>query len=494
MRKTTVRFIPGIRYFDFMQILERNFLNATQAEIDKKKKAFISELKQSYIGEEEIAENLIYYFKEVFLTGDQKTTDNSLHVSRDFALDLYTKVFPDVLDDVMYPKKRGFVEKNDPLRKINFLMFLAGIIDNPDTYSSISKEIGLIAKSDDTVLITGESGTGKELLAKVIHYLSNRLTKSFMAINCAGIPDTLLESELFGIMKGVATGVAPKDGILNAVGEGTLLLDEIGDMPLTLQAKVLRVLHSRQFYKVGDTKTICQFKGRVIAATNRDLNKDIKKSPPTFRPDLFYRLNVLPIELPPLRKLSEQERKIAILNKLRHIIFLKNKEPGDLTHMKFLSASKDPVHVMNDKGEIVKADNPFISDEALQLLVDYDFPGNYRELDNIIRRVYILSDSKKIEVSALTDDVVHFRKTDSPQGGGDENSVDKICLKDIVKHAEKIKKDIVRRKVVSVYRSGRNMKNVLETEGIKEKQGYQTIRKRIVGIVGKEDISRIIKG
>lgn len=493
MGKDKVLFSPGIRYFKFMRILEKTFLPAEQTDIDKKIKSFFGELEKSSVGEEEFAEDLIYYFKEVFLTGDQKTTDRPLHASRDFALDLFAKVFSDKFDDFLYPRKRRSVKKNDPLRKINFLMFLAGIIDDPDVSSPISKRIGLISKSDDTVLITGETGTGKELHAKVIHYLSNRLKERFIAVNCAGIPDTLLESELFGITKNTATGVGPKEGILNTVGEGTLFLDEIGDMPLTLQAKVLRVLQSRQFNKIGDPGTIYHFKGRVIAATNRDIKKEIKKSPPTFRPDLYYRLNVLPIELPPLSKLSERERKTAILNKLRHIIFLKTKEPGDITHMKFLSGYYGPVQIMDDKGEIVEAKNPFVSDEALQHLVNYDFPGNYRELDNVIRRAYVLSDNKKIEVSALTDEVVDHKICESQNYEGDLINVDNVCLKDIVEHAERIKQNIVRQKVKSIYLSGRDFRAVLRNEGIKDDAGYQRIRKRIVGIIGKKEMAQIRK-
>ena len=268
-------------------------------------------------------------------------------------------------------------------------------------------------------------------------------------------------------------------------------MDEIGDMPLYLQPKLLRVLQSGDYNRIGSTKNL-RFKGRVIAATNKDLKPAIKKkSKPKFRPDLFYRLNVLPISLPCLRELSVQEREAAILNKLRHIIYLKSKDPGDQSHMTFLASGVTTVFIDKKKRKRVTPNNPFISKEALQRLVNYDFPGNYRELDNIIRRAYILSRGCKIEVSALEDVITESKETESPKYSGIPSGVDATFLKDIVGHAEKIKKDIVLQKVEAVYRSGRNIKRVLELEGMTDEKSYQRIRKRIVGIIGKDEMSRI---
>lgn len=475
---------PDRRFQRFKEILESHFLGIDKEHIDEKKEAFISELNKLDLSSSEIFENLIYYFNQIHQTAQMKTTGNPLHTKRDFALDLFAKVFSDLVRDAMGVE----------VTTTDFLMFLVGIIDDPYTSTPKSKEIELYAKEDDTVLITGETGTGKEFHAKVIHYLSGRSKERFMAINCAGIPDTLLESELFGIIKGVATNISPKEGILSAVGEGTLFLDEIGDMPLALQAKILRVLQEREFYKVGDPKNVCKFRGRVIAATNKDLKAGIKEFPPKFRPDLFYRLNVLPIRLLSLWELPDPDRESAILNNLRHVIYSKTKEPGDWPHMDFLSDRGSPTIYIDNNGDVIAPENPFISKEALQYLMNYDFPGNYRELDNIIGRAYVLSEKKKIELSALPDEVRNYKRSESPQSAIDTSGIDKVFLKDIVDHADKIKKDIVRRKVESVCGKGRNLKRVLRDEDIKEEQGYQTIRKRIVGVIGKEEMSRILKG
>jgi len=470
--------------------MEDSFLDVKIEQIGKKKDTFTRKLKQLALSNAEILQNLIYYFDNIFRTAMLKTTDSHLHTNRDFALELFAKIF----SDLVHGATGLYITKTD------FLMFITGIIDAPTSTSPVAKTITLCAKENDTIFITGKTGTGKELHAKVIHYLSSKSKEKFMAINCAGIPDALLESELFGIEENTATGVGPKEGILNTVGEGTLFLDEIGDMPLALQAKVLRVLQSRQFYKVGDPKTIYHFKGRVIAATNRDINNEIEISPHTFRPDLFYRLNVLPIRLPSFKELSDEERESAILKKLRHIIYEKSKQPGN-DHILYHLSGEGPTYraEYDDEGVIigavaVKEDNEFISFEALQYLLNYNYPGNYRELDNIIRRAYVLSDRKRIEVSALPEEIIHYNKGEADQEEINTNDVDKVFLKDIIEHAQMIKIDIVRRKMESIYSKGQALKTVLRNEGIKKESDYQNIRKKIEGIIGKKEMSRIIKG
>ena len=225
-----------------------------------------------------------------------------------------------------------------------------------------------VAHTDSTVLITGESGTGKELIARAIHYNSPRAKQPFIAINCGAIPSELLESELFGHMKGSFTGaIANRLGRFEMADEGTLFLDEIGDLDPSLQVKILRALQERMFEPVGSAKSV-QVNVRVIAATNLDLDKAVKDG--RFREDLYYRLNVIPIQLPALR-----ERKTDIPLLLNHFMnqFNKNK-----------------VRILNG-----------FSVESLNCLTHYAWPGNIRELENLIERLSILKGQGTIEMSDL---------------------------------------------------------------------------------------------
>ncbi len=231
-----------------------------------------------------------------------------------------------------------------------------------------------IALSDaGTVLIQGESGTGKELIAKAIHYEGVRADKPFMAINCAAVPETLLESELMGHEKGAFTDAkSQKKGLFEMAHGGTVFLDEIGDMPMAIQAKLLRVLEDRAFRRVGGTKDI-HVDIRIVSATNRDLLQAIEEK--TFRNDLYYRLQVIPIFLPPLR-----ERRGDILVLAQSFIDGFNREFG-----------KD-----------VKA----ISPAAEKVLVEYDWPGNIRELRNVIERAVILENDETMELEHLPRELV----------------------------------------------------------------------------------------
>jgi Nif-specific regulatory protein len=221
-----------------------------------------------------------------------------------------------------------------------------------------------IAKSDASVLIRGESGTGKEVVARTIHSHSARHDRPFVAINCAAIPETLIESELFGSEKGAFTGaVATRKGKLEAAADGTLLLDEIGELPPSMQAKLLRVLQQREFERVGGTVTL-PLKARVLAATNKDLEKAIKAG--EFRQDLYYRLNVVCVNVPPLRDHREDIPLLALY-----------------FASKYAQRAQRPI-----KG---------ISREARALLLAYDWPGNVRELENAIEHAIVLG---------LTDEIV----------------------------------------------------------------------------------------
>jgi len=225
-----------------------------------------------------------------------------------------------------------------------------------------------LAVSDATVLITGESGTGKELVARTVHNLSPRAGGPFVPVNCGAIPEDLLESELFGHVRGAFTGATnARQGRFQLAHGGTLFLDEIGEMSPKLQVKLLRVLQEREFEPVGSDKSV-RVDVRVVAATNRDLLTAVKER--RFREDLFYRLNVLPIHLPPLR---ERKGDIALL--VRHFLQLQSRK-RDLA----------PVR---------------IEAEALSQLERYRWPGNVREVENLIERLVILSEDGVIRLSDL---------------------------------------------------------------------------------------------
>jgi len=220
-----------------------------------------------------------------------------------------------------------------------------------------------VADTDSTVLITGESGTGKELIARALHYNSSRANRMMVTVNCGAIPEELLESELFGHVKGAFTNaVNHREGRFALADGGTIFLDEIGDMSPNLQVKLLRVLQERTFEPVGSSKTV-KVNVRVIAATNQHLEELIEQK--LFREDLYYRLNVLPIESPPLRDRADD---IPLL--IHHFIDIGNQQKN------------------------MKIDG--ISEEAMKLLVHYRWPGNVRELENMVERVMILRESGDI--------------------------------------------------------------------------------------------------
>jgi two-component system nitrogen regulation response regulator NtrX len=242
------------------------------------------------------------------------------------------------------------------------------LVGSSSAMKKIKSQIELIAKGDSRVLIIGESGTGKELVARAIHSLSNRASAPFVEINCAAIPQELIESELFGHEKGAFTGaIERKIGKFELANGGTLFLDEIGDMSLLTQAKLLRVIETQKFQRVGGTKDI-KVNVRIISATNKDLIKEIKKG--NFREDLYYRLNVVPIYIPPLR-----ERKEDIPELIRYFIDEFSKE----------------------KGWKVKT----VDQQAMKILQNYDWPGNIRELRNAIERLMIMTINEVITFSDI---------------------------------------------------------------------------------------------
>jgi len=252
----------------------------------------------------------------------------------------------------------------------------------------LKEQIEVAAPTSAWVLITGENGTGKELVARSIHHLSQRRDKPFIEVNCAAIPEELIESELFGHEKGAFTGAtAQRKGKFDLAHEGTLFLDEIGDMSLKTQAKVLRILQERKFERVGGSRTI-EVDVRVIAATNKSLEEEIEKG--NFREDLYYRLNVLPFQVPPLRERSEDIPQLA-------------------THFLGFFCGKEGREMKN------------LSPEAIEAMMAYDWPGNVRELKNIIERLSIMVPGQTISEKHLPAVIrgggkrARKEKTDAPE-------------------------------------------------------------------------------
>lgn len=254
--------------------------------------------------------------------------------------------------------------------------------DSPK-FANIRTLIEKIAPTPSTVLITGESGTGKEVVARTIHERSPRVHEPFIAVNIAGIPDTLLEAELFGHEKGAFTGaMARKIGMFERASSGTLFLDEIGDMPIHLQVKLLRVVQERKIQRLGGTQNI-PINARILAATNKNLEERITQG--TFREDLYYRLNVIQIKLPALRDRRDDVPALAgyFIKKFNSVI-----------------------------GKAVKGIEP----DALRVLQSYDFPGNVRELENIIERAVILTHTdfitlRELEITSATPEAPIIRGT-----------------------------------------------------------------------------------
>jgi len=253
---------------------------------------------------------------------------------------------------------------------------------------------GKVAPTNATVLLTGETGTGKELTARRIHAMSPRRAKPFIAINCAALPETLLESELYGHEKGAFTGAnVSKPGLFELCQGGTLMLDEVGEMPLSLQVKLLRVLEERQIRRVGGTQTLA-VDVRVVAATNRDLKAEVSAN--RFRADLYYRLNVFPIQLPPLRNRAED-----LTSLVNHFLHCYGKSTD---------------------GKVVE-----ITSDAMSCLFAYPWPGNIRELRNVMERAVLLAENGTIDCEQLPAEVRQSLPNVAPEtvvvGTGDSASV-----------------------------------------------------------------------
>jgi len=344
------------------------------------------------------------------------STEDAVLAMKQGALDYITKPFEIekiklVIKNALERKKLH--EEHDYYkRQYEHKFDVSNIIGKSKAIQTIFDIVQRISSSKSTVLITGESGTGKELIARAIHQNSSRTDQPFVAVSGGAIPENLLESELFGHIKGAFTGaIANKIGLFELADKGTLFLDEIGELPLLIQVKLLRVLQEKQFKRVGGTKDI-SVDARIIVATNRDLRKMVEEN--SFRKDLFYRLNVIPVHIPPLRHRKEDIPLLA-----RYFLEKYNREIGK--------------HFTR------------ITDEAMVQFFAYDWPGNIRELENAIERAVALETEPTIDVSSLSE---HIRGTTSQfpsmipvdipaEGIHLENIVDEVEKDLLVKALEK---------------------------------------------------------
>jgi DNA-binding NtrC family response regulator len=304
----------------------------------------------------------------------------AVEAMKEGAFDYITKPFK--LDELLLTVQRALeyhsaIAENKGLKsQIEAQTRLENIIAESDKMSKVCQIVERVAPTNTTILIHGESGTGKELIAKALHTNSPRKDKPFIPVNCAALPESLLESEMFGHVKGAFTGAScAKDGLFEAADGGTLFLDEISAMPISLQSKLLRVLQDKSIRKVGGNDTI-EVDVRVIVASNENLEEMIKVG--TFRQDLYYRLGVITIELPPLR-----ERKDDILPIAQHI--LRKYHPGE--------------------GPL-----PIISHEAQSVLAHYNWPGNVRELENVLQHALAFCQNNEINTETLPGKIVNSVK------------------------------------------------------------------------------------
>lgn len=299
--------------------------------------------------------------------------ENAVAAMRLGAFDYLLKPFsPDTIEAMIEKAQdhRSLVEENDYLRQH---ISTGGhqsfqVIGESPAMQKILSDVAQVAKSNASVFITGESGTGKEVIARAIHTQSQRAQKPFIKVNCAAVPDTLIESEFFGHEKGAFTGASQKKlGRFELAHGGTLLLDEITEIPLTLQPKLLRAIQEQEFERVGGTKPV-KVDVRLISTSNRDIKAAIAEK--VLREDLFYRLNVVPIDLPPLRE-----------------------RPEDILPLAYYFLARMSLENHKEKKELSK--------EASQKLAAYSWPGNVRELANVMERAIVMDDSPIITPAQL---------------------------------------------------------------------------------------------
>ena len=288
----------------------------------------------------------------ILMTGHDDVS-TSVRAMKAGAVDVLTKPYDD--DDLRAAVRRAVLRRlpaRPPAARTS------GIVGESDAVQAVLQQVELVADTDATVLITGESGTGKELVARALHERSHRRKGPLVRVNCAAIPESLFESELFGYVRGAFTGALnDRAGRFEAAQGGTLMLDEIGEVPLAMQPKLLRVLQEKELERVGETRPR-KIDVRIVAATNRDLAAEVAEG--RFRADLFYRLNVFPIDNPPLRDRREDIPMLA-------------------------------EHFIQASARRLRRPPPRLTETALRQLMTRDWPGNIRELENVIERAIILA-------------------------------------------------------------------------------------------------------
>ncbi len=297
------------------------------------------------------------------------SVDTAIEAMKQGAADYVTKPFKVDEIKIVIEKslnRRKLIGENTTLKKqLQEDFSVKNFLGNCESVVKMKKLVKRVAGSDSTVLIRGESGVGKDLIARAIHSLSPRCSGPFITINCAALPESLLESELFGHKRGSFTGaVKDKDGLFKVASGGTFFLDEVGNTSLSIQVKLLRVLEDKKITPVGETKPM-DVDVRLIAATNAELEDDVRAG--RFRNDLFYRLNVIPVTIPPLRDRKEDLPLLV-----------------DAFVSKFCARTNVPVKAVSEK--------------AMDVLLRYGWPGNVRELENIIERAVLLNRSSQLEL------------------------------------------------------------------------------------------------
>ena len=317
------------------------------------------------------------YSGQFILLTAYATTETAIQALKMGAFDyiLKTENFIEELKFVVYSalENRRLREENTYLRReFRKVHGMGNLIGKSKKMQELFKMIEVVSATNSTVMITGESGTGKELVAKAIHLNSPRAEESFISVNCGAFTETLLESELFGYVRGAFTGAAGnKKGLFEVADKGTIFLDEVGDTSQAMQVKLLRVLQERTFRRVGGTEEI-SVDVRIISATNRDLSEMVAEN--QFREDLFYRISVIPLDLPPLRQRRDDIPLLA-------------------DH--FLARLNSSMSKRIER----------ISDEALKKMEIYDWPGNVRELENAMERAFILETSEELSAQHLPESV-----------------------------------------------------------------------------------------